>query len=202
MRHKILFDTGSRSFSANYEFSGHSVFEFADGKRDATYGNGTYPIPEHAKNFRVSGKFVTKSDIKCENVDASGKSVFANVKCTNFKASGKTVAKTVKCDKFYASGRIDCDSVVASKAVFGPQIGGEIGSLTASVVDIGGNDFKDKHPVLSWVADKVLDKKSLHIKKLDCDTAYLDGDVTIDVMRCSGICKVKGDKVKILKEEK
>lgn len=201
---KITFDEETHTFSTDYDFSGKNTIEFVDGRENITIGQGTLPANKDIRNFKASGKFHTKNDITCQNVDVSGMWRLGNVRCTNFRGTGKGRADSVSCKDFYMCGKMNCMSVVADKVVMSQRPGGEIGSMTAKSVEIGANykDVKAKHPILAWIAEKITDNKTLYIHNLTCDTAVIDGDVTIGALKCKGKCTVLGDKVKILKEEK
>lgn len=184
---KIQFDPALRTFSYN-----GAVVE---GKAHIVYKDG---------KVVDGGGRVTFDPKGVVSIESRGSTRFGSMQCKEARFLGSAVFDKVKCDKFHSGGSLSCESIVADTVSIngGTDEHGygsnTIGSITASVATIGGSDSSFMGKILKGVNGG----STFYIKTLDCDTAYLDGDVTIDVMRCSGICKVKGDKVKILKEER
>lgn len=181
---KIAFDNGTRTFSVQ-EGS-------VKGKMDVVYLNGQKVSVGGSAQFRTQG---------VKSIEGKGSVNFGHIKCHKASFRGRTEFGGVECTKFEASGSIKCGQVKANKVSV--SCGGEIGSIQASSATISNKPFSSSLPVIRGIAAYMNNAMgangTLHIKSLTCNSASLDGDITIDVLNCKGKCAISGDNVKIIR---
>jgi hypothetical protein len=180
---KIVFDNKTRTFSVA---AGN-----VKGKLKAVYVNGQQVNVDGYGQFRTDG---------LKSISGKGKIDFNSMKCQKADFRGKTHFLGIECSKFEASGAINCSQIRASKVSVGCS--GDIGSIVTSSASISNKPYSSSLPVIKGIASFMNNalgaSGTLHIKTLTCNSATLEGDITIDTLNCKGKCVISGDNVKIM----